>query len=368
MIITEHNYNDFLRKFREEDKYLSEKLIKLFDMLNIENVSIASVGNSISSGYSKCDEMLPFLMRSEVSNSKSFNIYNYARVRRNEERKIIGWYKSNISHQEINSLLIDDIMAKLGKYANFSQEDLQKYEEMRDKSDLGFGDFVKLSDNIIIYNGLTGSFTDRIRKGNVSDKLKLFSSFKEDFADLKSLLYQFYLDNPNLQIYVCGIPDFLGLGISSSFDRYLKLAISEIPNARYVPGVTKNIFSRFSGQKEFDIHYSVPEYLCLLNSVFEEILMSYIPLKIKNRVLNELSIYSDNNELISTTSKGKSDDVRKIILEVLEEYDEIIRKNNIDVKAILNEVCNFYDQNYLLFYPCTNRLETKKIIKCIMHQ
>lgn len=370
MLVNSNNYNRLLQEFREEDKNLVESLINLFYSLNMFHVPLASVGNSIASGYSKCDDMLPLLARSSIyEKTDMFDLYNFARVRRNEERKIIQWYKSNISHGEINKLLIDDILAKVGKYASFSNQNLKVYEKMRDRTDMGFMDFVKLDNNIIIYNGLTGSFTDRIRKGNFQDRLKLFSGFIDDFENLKSLLYQFYLDNPGMQVYICGIPDFLGIGISNKFDRYIINAIKDVPNARYIPGSSRNVFSKLSGQKEFDIHYSVPEYLNLLNRVYKEILKSYIPLKIKNSMLNKIALYSAQNEDFSTTSMGSSTDIEQIINDVLGEYEEIISKNNIDVDAILEEVWNFYNTNYLLLFPCTDRIGMKKIIKCkLNHQ
>lgn len=283
----------------------------LFEKSGYGIISIGSIGNSIASVYSRCDEMLPLFYRTELPKSKYVKIFSFARARKNEEQNILKWYQKNISHQEINKLLKNDIIEKLGSYACFGNEQLEIYERLAGSTNVGMKDFVKMDHNIIIYCGLTGIFTDIFRKGNIYDKRKILYSFARDAEFMKVILMQFYMDNPRSQIYVCGIPDILG--ISYIYDRYIKQAVNLIPNAIYIKGVSRNVLSKLEGQKDMDIHYSKPEYLCLLNRIMDAIIKNFYILPFKGNILKNLAEYSYLEELQDTRSLGDSNIIKSII-------------------------------------------------------
>lgn len=369
MLITQKNYNEQMAIQSEKNKILSQKLIELFQDCSLKDMHIASVGNSIASGYSKCDEMLPLLARSDIYKSGApISFYSFARVRKNEELNVIKWYQKNISHDEINTLLVSDILAKADKYAFFSSEQLEAYKKMSTRSNIGLNDFVKLDNNIMIYSGLSGTFTDRMRRGDFFEKAKCLSSFKEDFENLKKLLLQIYIDNPNIQIYVCGLPNFMGVGISNVYDMYIREAIKIVPNAIYVKGSNRNLLSINSNQKEFDIHYNRVEYLQLLNRIFEEIFQQYIPMLIKNKVLEELSNLSFKMELLDTKSIISFDVINNIIKTIFEEYGHLIEKYNISNDDIIEYIWKYYDKYHLMNYGCTKKEDVKSVLNLIKSQ
>lgn len=212
------------------------------------------MGNSIASGYSKCDEMIPFFARSHIlSHEDKISFYTYARVRRNEEINVLNWYGSNLTHRDINMLLMSDILAKKGRYAGFNKKHKDLYEHMANQTNIGFRDYIHLSNNIMIYSGLSGTFTDIMRKGDGVDRKKLLSCFHNGFEYLKMFLTQAWLDNPKPQIYVCGLPDVMGIGLTNKFDNYMKKAVRVVPNAVYVKGATRNYFSMLEGRKRLII-------------------------------------------------------------------------------------------------------------------
>lgn len=368
MLVNKKNYQSNLQIQAEQNKVLSSRVAKLFENIDGNKpLNISSMGNSISSGYSKCDEMIPLLARTSLYKEgyQDVNFYSYARVRRNEERNVLNWYDVNIEHMEINNLLIADILAKEEQYARFGERELGEYQKFAKRTNLGMQDYVQLDKNIIIYNGLSGSFTDTLRKGNIHDKAKLLSCFKKDYEDLKALLKQFYRDNPHVQVYVCGLPDFMEWGITSLYDKYIRLAVASVPNAIYVPGSSRNFLCRLENQKELDIHYNQVEYLMLLNRVFESIIKNYIKIAFKTDVLSELKEYSQAVEMVCTTSKGESEIVWKIIQMAYEKYGSIAEQYGIDLDTVLDDIWDYYDKHYLSDYGCTDRNTVRHAVKSL---
>ena len=363
MLITKRNYQKTLEKLIREEKILSDKMIQLFTDCGISQINMGSVGNSIASGYTKCDEMLPLFERTSLIDcSYNINFFSYARVRRNEEFNVLNWYHQNISHQEINLLLIADIMAKRKKYANFGDVQSKKYEAMKKRTNIGMRDYVKLENNIMIYNGLSGTLTDIVRKGDACDRVTLLRCFKNDCEYLKMFLTELYLDNPCMQIYICGLPDILGLGISNIFDEYIKKAVKSVPNAVYIKGAARNMLSILDGQIELDYHYSRPEYLHLMCSVWKSILENYIPMCFKCEMLRNLKKYSKVVELTDTTSKGEKEIINSIVVECIKKYENLCTQYGVDVVKIKKEIWNYYNKNYLVSYGCTNRRVVRDLL------
>lgn len=369
MIITKKNYGKILSKLDNENLILSEQFFEMLEKLKIKNFNIATVGNSISSGYSKCDRILPLIMRSHIyklskETDIDVNFYSYARIRRNEDYNVLRWYNSNITHDEINDLNISDIAVKSHAYVDkyWEENTLNNYKTMTQNGKMGFKDFIFLDNNIVIYNGLTGGFTNAVRKGKITDKLKILQAFKKDIEDAKLNLIQFYLDNPNVQVYVCGLPNIMGTGIISILDRYIKKMFKNLPNVVYVPGVIRNSFFYLDGQKEFDVHYSQPEYLHLLNNITRGILENYTHKKFENSLLTKLENYSRINEKESTTSQGCEIEVLKIIREEIEKYVPILEADSKNIDLSIDRIMDYYDRNYLAIYPCTPREKVLDIL------
>lgn len=361
MLVTRKNYDVLMKEYLEEDRMLCGKVMRLFADCGTDYINMGSVGNSIASGYSKCDEMLPFFARSQILEHEGrIAFYTFARVRRNEEINVLKWYSKNLTHRDMNTLLMSDILAKKGKYAGFDDGEKNLYERMAGKSDIGFRDYVHLKNNIMIYGGLSETFTDIVRKGDCTDIKKLLNCFRNDFEHLKMFLTQAWMDNPKLQVYVCGLPDIMGIGVTNMFDKYIRKAVLSVPNAVYVKGAARNYFSMLDGQKEIDYHYSKPEYLQLICNVWKSILDKYIILKYKTDVLHGLTAYNKRVELNDTTSKGNSGIIRQLVRKYAEKYKGVLTLYNIDEQKIKREIWEFYNRNYLEHFGCTDRKAAAK--------
>ncbi|MDD3048807.1 MAG: hypothetical protein PHQ89_02300 [Bacilli bacterium] len=360
MIITKNNYDQKMELLSAKNRVLSKQFLDMLKRLQITELNMASVGNSLSAGYSKCDLILPFLMRSDIfKRAEDINFYSFARVRHNEEISILRWYNENISHKDINDLNKTDIAAKQTKYVqkHWSDQTLKNYDEITNKSDIGLKDFNLLDNSIIIYNGFTGEFTNAMRKGTTSDKLKIFSTFKKDLINAKLVLMQMYLDNPNTQIYVCGLPNIMNTGIISVLDKDIKKLCEQIPNTVYLPGVVRNSFFYLDGEQEFDIHYSQPEYLQLWNNITNAMIENLLPKKLTTNLLERLRKYSWAVEQEKGISKGCVAEVLKIIEEEFDKYKPLFDKNNQNINGTIDTISKNYDKNYLSSFLCTPRAE-----------
>lgn len=363
MLVNNKNYQEVLKKETEKNIILIEKLNSLLSSLT-GVFNIASVGNSIASGYSKCDEMLPLLTRTRLgTSSEKIKVYTYARVRKNEDYNILKWITENISHTQINEMLIQDILEKKGKYANFGPKQLKAYREMQAQSNIGLKDFIKLNNNIIIYNGLTGTFTDIVRKGNAKDRMSLLKCFQMDYEYLKMVLTQIYLENPRVQVYLCGIPDILELGLSNLFDKYLIEVAKKFPNVIYLPGVSRNLLAKFANQKETDIHYSCPEYLMLLNNILNCLIKNYGNLALKNEILSGLKELNQNISSVDVRVKAGPEEIKRVLSSAIEKYG----KYAIEEQKILSSVQRYYNDHYLTDFYCTDRASVNIELKQKRH-
>ncbi|MCX4322454.1 MAG: hypothetical protein OSJ59_05765 [Lachnospiraceae bacterium] len=345
-----------IEMWEEQESILCDSLMDMLRVCGSIPLSIGCVGNSIASGYSKSDEMLPFFARTKLFQLKEdIRFYSFARVRRNEELNVLKWYNQNISHRKINTLLLDDLKAKVGRYACYTKRQEQTYRQIMHCTDLNFQECIQLKNNILIYFGLSGTFTDIFRKGNLTDKIKIFQSFRKDFEYLKMILTEIHMANPQIQVYVCGLPDVMGIGLTNQFDRYIKKAICAVPNAVYIRGVSRNVLSILNGQKELDYHYNKAEYLCQLCGIWEAVLQNYIPIKFKNDILIQLAQYSDEVELYDTTSKGNAEKVKEIISKCERDYKKLFIKYGFNMMQAKKDVWLHYNEKYLAYFGCTDR-------------
>jgi len=361
MIITKSNYNEAMNRLNGENIKLSEQFLEMFRNLDIKNFNILSVGNSISAGYSKCDEILPFLMRSNIySLDKDKGYYSYARIRRNEDSNIYRWYNSNISHEEIIKLNINDIEAKKDTYVEkfWSRQTLENYDNLAKKSNIGFKDLNLLDNNIIIYNGFTGQFTNSFRNDTSLNKIKIIDQFKKDIYGARMILNQIYLDNPNTQVYVCGLPNIMKTGIISSLDTYIKKICDDIPNTIYVPGIVRNALFYLDGQKQFDIHYSRPEYLQLWNNITNAINNNYIYISFMTTLIEKLKKYSDLLEKSNINEKENNDEISNILVAEFEKFRPIFYDFNLDFEKIVTKIVKHYSTNYLSTFSYTPKEKT----------
>lgn len=294
-------------KVLEIQEKLNIKLANFFYKNQIKHFRITSLGNSIATGYSIYRTTKPLLLRNKnlIKTLKSFNIttdiYHFARAQNNSDEHILEWLLNNEKQSDINKLNRYDFNDTInGLPTKITSEEINEYYPDDIEKDLGLNDIVANKDakiaNVIVYNGCTGSFLDNMSRGSILKGLSL-QGFNRDILSIESILKYINTQNrynySNTQVYICGVPNFLGINLSEIVNRKLKKIASEFPNTVYVEPVKSKFFYKELEANEndklenlqtrikqllfkIDIHYDEEEYLKLNNNIISSINDNYL--------------------------------------------------------------------------------------------
>ena len=276
---------------------LNESLAEVLSNDKITSLKMTSIGNSIASGYSMTGIIKPLLFRNDslLSVMEEHDIVlvrkHFARCQNNNDEHIAGWVIRNIKESDIhqmNRVDYGDGPTKMPRAVNSLSKDLiEEYYPVDIMDDKGLSDVIsenhsKLA-NIVIYNGCTGSFLDNVTRGGKLSQ-KLTYGIKRDVKGLVTTLNYIQTNNrfngTNTQIYICGAPNFLGLGISNFINCKLKKVAKNYANATYVePVKSKFLYRKKDGKFPWlvpDVHYDEIEYLKFNNNIIESIINNYM--------------------------------------------------------------------------------------------
>ena len=294
-----------MEKFRLEEN-LEESNHQLAQVLKenkIVNLRITSLGNSIGSGYSMQRITKPLLLRNETlkpimeKNGILTSIKHFARMQNNCDDHIYSWLVTNKKESEIHKMNLVDYGNSSVSQQNYglTEELKQKYYPTYLREDNGLQDILFASGtnlaNILIYNGCTGSFLDGVtRNGKLSQMVTY--GLKRDTTSLEATLKYIQEMNrengTNVQVYLCGAPNFLGLRITEIINYRLKKIAKQYANVVYIePIISKFLYPNYEANKEElnifkkiislrpDIHYDEIEYLKLNHKIIKSITENY---------------------------------------------------------------------------------------------
>ncbi|MCM1371270.1 MAG: hypothetical protein NC181_05235 [Clostridium sp.] len=307
-----------LENILEKQEKLNSALAKNFKSNCINNFRLTSLGNSIASGYSLIRTIKPLLLRNETleiimnKNEIKVDIHHFARAQSNNDEQIFSWVTQNIKESEIHRLNRSDYNVS-GEFCmqcpGITNKELEEYYPLYMENDLGLQDCIlednKDMANIVVYNGLTGSFLDNItRHGKLNHKLAY--GINRDATSLEATLKFIQANNrnnlSNTQVYICGVPDFLGIKITEIINSKLKKIAALYSNTVYVEPVKSKLFYEPLNSKEtcklhFDIHYDEYEYLIFINNIIKAMNDNYL---IINSIISIDRYFYEFNSKIET--------------------------------------------------------------------
>ncbi len=318
-----------------EREQLNKKNIRLSEILKrngIKNLKLTSLGNSIASGYSAYRDLKPLLYRNESLKETmrvhdvDVDVYHFARAQNNSDDKIFNWVNSNITLSEIYEMNKVDYSNNGNSSmvtTGFLEDYIEKYYSK--DADVNIQDVIfessKREANIVIYNGLTGSFLDNVTRNG---KHKLTYGIKKDQMGLEATL-KFIQErnrkmNTNTQVYLCGAPNFLGTHISEFMNIPLRKIAKKYSNTVFVePVKSKFIYDSLDNSgKKVDIHYDEVEYLELLNHIFEQINANYEFIKAKIDLDRALCKASSLIELEHPSYRKNNEAIKQAINKIME--------------------------------------------------
>lgn len=324
---------------------VAQKLTKL----GINNLNISSLGNSIASGYSMLRKIKPLLNYNETlkSDLKNYNInlqtFNFSRAEDNCDAKTYEMIENNISLSEINILNWIDyagnhlpiIKDKKGNFIGMTDEMKQAYFPQKIDNDIRIRDIINPSkdfNNIIIYNGGTGSVLDNLSRDG---KHKLTFGIKKDMYSIDSIMRKIEILNERdlehnfTQVYLCGAPKYF-IPVTDLINNKLKQIARRYPHVSYVepakaPLIQKNINSEIG----IDFHYDEKGYkilnLNIMNKIKEDYIVNRSVIKTvkKFKDANDEAFYKSVNNATDTTQERFNQ-----FIQVLEQ--EMIILNNLN--------------------------------------
>lgn len=225
------------REILIKQKILNTRLAKFLKENKIKNLRMISMGNSIASEYSVVRVTIPLLLRNESlfnimqKNGINVDLHHFARAQNNCDEHIFEWIENNIKESIIHKMNRSDYesdIVGMGTHG-LSKQNIEEYYPTEIENDNGLQKVIIESNdnlaNVIIYNGATGSLIDGLtRHGTIFQQF--LHGVKRDITSIESILkvIQTYNreKNSNTQVYLCGVPNFLGLNLSELINAKLK--------------------------------------------------------------------------------------------------------------------------------------------------
>lgn len=318
---------------QEKDlEIINEKLACLFEKHGIKNFYLTGAGNSLMSGYSVLHKTQPLFLR-----NKTFKVIfkkhdidvlsiHYARCQNNNDEHIGDYFKNNVTEEEIYRFNRVDLKKPDTPAIEMDDNKLEEFYPKNPKMNHGFRDVVLEKNinlaNILVYIGATGSLLDNITRGGLP---RVFSGFKRDFTSIEAILKEIQLNNrengTNTQVYLVGIPKYLGLPVTDILiNNKLKKIAEQYANVIYVEPITAKLYYPHKG---FDVHLNEEEYL-----EYNKIIME----KIYNKYLSTMAMINIDRKLYK---------LNKLLEVYLTEF--ISDSNNENLNVLLNKLIKEFD-------------------------
>ena len=350
---------------------MNKKLADKFMELGITHFRLTSLGNSLALGLSlvRGNQLLLYrnLSLSDVMDEASIALerYHFACIRGNSEVDIYSFLVNNVKESSILEMNFKDYM---NIFDCFSLYQLDNRENMPPYSssyfDKGIRDLVLESAeglaNVIVYQGCTNSLTKAF-----FDKKKMVTTFlfekRDDFNRLSSILDYFQMMNringSTTQIYLCGVPDVLGLHFSEIINASLKSLSKRYANVCYVSPVCSKLFylDRVSNRIKMDVHYDEEEYLKLNYHIIVSIYENYAFRQ--KLILLDRELYRLNNLIL--VCKKRND----FSLNMLYSLSEIFKKYSCFHHFENLEVEKYLMGRFTTDFYCLGRENIRSMIK-----
>lgn len=325
----------------EDLKKTNEKVAALFARCGIKRFYLTGAGNSLMSGYSILHKNQPLFKRNEslkaVFKKQDIEVLSihYSRNQNNNDEHINDYFRNNITEKEIYRFNRVDMLKPETANNGMNDELMEEYYPKNPKPNHGFRDVVldNADDlaNILVYIGATGSFLDNITRGGFP---KIVSGFKRDYTSIESTLKDIQTNNrekgTNTQVYLVGIPKYLGLPLTDlAINNNLKEIANQYANVTYVePPKGKLIY--LEGKKGIDVHLNEEEYLELNQVIMQSIYDNYLQVKATIDIDRQSNFLNKSLELQVTEflMSNKQPDYDVLFRKLIEQYNWPEQKAN----------------------------------------
>lgn len=349
------DYHEQIQNIESNLDETNDEFIDFVEDNNIESITITSVGNSIASGYTLNDDVVPLLYRNEelideLEDITNLNIYNYCRPQNNTDSHILEYMADDAKLSDINEMVRFDLREDSNMdTSSISNANVMKY--YGEDNDLTLNNIINSDSdmNIIVYNGCTGKFLDGLTRGGGFS----LDYFDDDIKSIDTFCSNVYLTNSKVQIYLCGIPNYFNIGTTKFVNNKIKEISTRYPNVVYVEPAPCKMINKNGNNIIVDIHYNHDEYLILNNNIYSSIKDNYISTMIATDIYNELISLSSEKEF----NPDININTQRTIENVISRYPNA---SNEDISKALKKVKDLVKSNYgsyFCFIPKEDILE-----------
>lgn len=368
-------------KYMEELNKNTEKLASQLERLGIKKIYLTGAGNSLMSGYSTIFQTAPLFKRNTnltaifAKHDIDVIATHFARSQNNNDEHIYHYFHTNISEQEMYRYNRIDNLKPDTPVVDMTEEEIAEYYPENPTPNYHFKDSVLTEEkdraNILVYIGATGSFLDNITRGGFP---KIISGFKRDFtsisATLKDIQSSNRHDDTNTQVYLVGIPRYMGTPVTDILiNRHLKDIAENYANVTYVEPIKAKLFYGLNS----DVHLNEEEYLNLNNSIMESIDDNYIAVMAKIEIDRFLFSLNEIIETFTLEIVGNAE-VNKIALmheiaekrlnesldPIIDKYLSMMEAENKDTQKFLEDITRYLNERtpYDFYYLGKENLNT----------
>lgn len=365
----------------EELNKNTEKLASQLERLGIKKFYLTGAGNSLMSGYSTIFKTAPLFKRNTnltaifAKHDIDVITTHFARSQNNNDEHIYHYFHANISEQEMYRYNRIDNLKPDTPVVGMTEEEIAKYYPENPALNHHFKDSVLTKENdranILVYIGATGSFLDNITRGGFP---KIISGFKRDFtsisATLKDIQSSNRHDGTNTEVYLVGIPRYMGTSVTDILiNRHLKDITENYANVTYIEPIKAKLFY---GLKP-DVHLNEEEYLDLNNSIMKSIDDNYIAVMAKIEIdrflfnLNEI-IETFTLEIVGNAETDKIAIMHEIAVKrlnksldpIINKYLSMMEAENKDTQKFLEDITTYINERlpYDFYYLGKENLNT----------
>jgi hypothetical protein len=327
-----------MRYDREKEKDIldqtNEELIKYMRDYPKETLSLASIGHSISNGFSVSEPGKLLLNRNlglidyGKKNGVNVETFHLSRWENNNALSVADWIRQNLTEKDTDRWnRVDYRRAMFSGKPLLNEDQIQEYftgGSDRKVQDVIF-DKDKKKANIVILNLGTGSFLDIVTRHGSLTIPNLFFSVDRDVFGISSILELIQNSNrkedTNTQVYLCGAPRIANTLLSDIFmNPKMKRVAALYANVTYVPSFPRQAFYKTqNGAILPDPHYNQAEYYHFLSEVEKKIIDNYLLKDLLIDLDRLVFQISDDNDVNGT--HYTKNDMKDIIDRIAKKYE-----------------------------------------------
>lgn len=247
-----------------------EKNVEMF-IINlpsyVKKVNLVLIGNSIIAGYRRRgkinrlffkENMYEEIKRVFEKYNIELNIFDFSKPQDNGNRRIYELLVKNVDLKTMSLLSISDVnyLSKLNKDTSFvSKEDMYQYSD----KEIYINDLLCNNESntytLVMLGCCTGRMLETFFKNSFPKNMKILNAFKEDLKYLESILDYILFLNPQIPVFVLGLPEINYLNfIISLFNRKIKKVCNKKFNAIYFSFGNKKLKYKYEKETFLDLH------------------------------------------------------------------------------------------------------------------